>query len=191
MSAIAYICSLFSDLDVINKLALCPSRQRRYCEFYPCRTFRGFSSRRSAMSRRSGGAMKDPAEGIRQVLGKHTKILLKTAVKLEKGGDKTDNRIIVITPHRLYVMTAKVPTKIDHHFHFLDISGIESKRPDQVVFRLVTDKSYSFRPAVEAGGSKVIDEIIITLAGAIRNIFPGVLLSHIIPKVGQEQKKRE
>ena len=42
-----------------------------------------------------------------QVLGKHVKILLKTPVKLEKGGDKTDNRILVFTPHRMFVMTAK------------------------------------------------------------------------------------
>ena len=29
-------------------------------------------------------------------------------MKLEKGGDRTDNRILVFTPHRLFVMTAKV-----------------------------------------------------------------------------------
>ena len=132
------------------------------------------------MSRRSSN--KDPAEGIRQALGKHTKILLKTAVKLEKGGDKTDNRIIVLTPHRLYIMTAKVPSKIDHHFHFLDIAGIESKKPNQVVFK-INEKSYSFRPAIETGGSEIVDEIIFTLASAIRNIFPGVLLANVIPKV--------
>ena len=57
---------------------------------------------------RGGGSSKDPSEGIRQVLGKHTKILLKVAVKLEKGGDKTDNRIVVVTGHRLYIMTNKV-----------------------------------------------------------------------------------
>lgn len=125
---------------------------------------------------------KDPSEGIRQVLGKHTKILLKAAVKLEKGGDKTDNRILVITPHRLYVMTAKVPSKIDYHFHFLDISSIESKKPNQVVFK-INDKNYSFRPAVETGGSELVDQILVTLAQAIRNIFPGVLLAHVIPKV--------
>lgn len=129
------------------------------------------------------GTTKDPSEGIRQVLGKHTKILLKVPVKMERsGGDKTDNRVIVITPHRLYVMTNKIPTKIDQHFHFLDISGIESKKPNQVVFK-IHEKTYSFRPAVETSGSEQIDEIIITLAKAVRSIFPGVLLANVIPKV--------
>ena len=74
------------------------------------------------MSRRAS-THKDPSEGIRQALGKHIKILLKTSVKLEKGGDKTDNRILVLTPHRMFVMTAKVPSKIDQHYHYLDIQA--------------------------------------------------------------------
>ena len=74
------------------------------------------------MSRRAS-TLKDPLEGIRQALGKHIKILLKAPVKLEKGGDKTDNRILVFTPHRMFVMTAKVPSKIDQHFHYLDIQA--------------------------------------------------------------------
>ena len=94
------------------------------------------------MSRRS--TAKDPSEGIRQALGKHVKILLKTNVKLEKGGDRTDNRILVFSSHRLFIMTAKVPPKIDHHFHYLDIQSIESKKPNQVIFR-IHDKNYAFR----------------------------------------------
>ena len=43
-----------------------------------------------------------------------------TSVMLQ-GGDKTDNRVLVLTPHRMFVMTAKVPSKIDQHYHYLDI----------------------------------------------------------------------
>ena len=134
------------------------------------------------MSPKSGSLTKDPSEGIRQLLGKHTKILLRAPVRMEKHGDKTDSRIIVVTPHRLYIMTNKVPTKIDHQFHFLEIVGIESKKNLQLVFR-VNEKSYSFRPGVDLNGSEQLDRIIVTVATAIRNIFPGVLLTHILPKV--------
>ena len=30
---------------------------------------------------------------------------------------------------------SQVPTKIDHHFHYLDIQAIESKKPNQIVFK--------------------------------------------------------
>ena len=131
---------------------------------------------------RRGTVSKDPSEGIRQALGKHVKIILKTAVKLEKGGDKTDNRILVFTPHRMFVMTAKVPSKIDHHFHYLDIQAIESKKHNQIVFR-INDKSWSFRTNLETNTSETIDAVLVTLARAIRSIFPGVMLSQVIPKV--------
>ena len=34
-----------------------------------------------------------------------------------------------------FLQTLKVPTKIDHHFHYLEIQAIESKKPNQVVFK--------------------------------------------------------
>ena len=61
------------------------------------------------MSRRS--MTRDIHESIRLILGKHAKILLKVPVKLEKGGDKTENRILVFTAHRLFVMVSRVPSK--------------------------------------------------------------------------------
>ena len=126
-----------------------------------------------------------------QALGKHVKILLRTPIKLEKGvgNEKAENRLLVLTPYRLFVMTAKVPTKIDHHFHYLDIGAVESRKPSQLIVRLHdSNKVFCFRPAVEeeaavAVGVAVVDQIIITLATAIRSIFPGVLLQHVIPKV--------
>jgi hypothetical protein len=147
-------------------------------------------SRRSVSGRGSGG---DPADGIRQALGKHVKILLRTPIKLEKGvgNEKAENRLLVLTPYRLFIMTAKVPTKIDHHFHYLDIGAVESRKPTQLVLRLQdsSSKVYSFRPVDDPSGaatsaSDVVDQIIVTLATAIRSIFPGVLLEHVIPKVG-------
>ena len=61
------------------------------------------------MSGRRDSSRGDMGESIRQALGKHVKILHKVPMKLEKGGgDRTDNRVIVFTPHRLFVMTAKV-----------------------------------------------------------------------------------
>jgi len=138
---------------------------------------------------RRGSSNKDPTEGIRQVLGKHVKILLKTPVKLEKGGDKTDNRILVFTPHRMFVMTAKVPAKIDQHHHYLDFQSIESKKNNQIVFR-INDKNISFRPSLEVTGSEIVDNMIVTVARAVRSIFPGVMLSQVIPKVEVVPVKR-
>ena len=123
-------------------------------------------------SRRS--MTRDIHESIRLLLGKNTKILLKVPVKLEQKGK--DNRILVFTPHRLFIVTAKVPARIDHNFHYLDLKGIESKAPNHIAFTV--DKStYSFRPNYEqldqTNSASTFDRLLHVLSEAIRRIFPG------------------
>lgn len=141
-------------------------------------------------SRRS--MTRDIHESIRLLLGKNVKVLLKVPVKLElKGGDKTENRVLVFTAHRLFVVTAKVPARIDHHFHYLDFRKVESRRPNQIVLSFSTghEKSLtlSFRPSLEGADpaqcQAVVDEMIATLAAAVRRIFPGVPVEHILGPV--------
>lgn len=56
----------------------------------------------------------------------------------------------VLTPVRIYLLIAKVPTKIDCHFHYLDIQAIESKNPTH--FSIATsDRTYSFVTTGDAG----------------------------------------
>ena len=127
-------------------------------------------------SRRS--MTRDIHESIRLLLGKNTKILLKVPVKLELKGDKTENRILVFTPHRVFIVTAKVPSRIDHQFHYLDLKKLESKRPNHIAFMFAgSDKIFNFRPNYEqldqTNSANTIDHLIQTLADAIRRIFPG------------------
>ncbi|WAR11979.1 CARL1-like protein, partial [Mya arenaria] len=42
-------------------------------------------------------------------------------------------RFLAFSTYRLFILTAKIPTKIDANFHYLDIKSIESKRPNQSV----------------------------------------------------------
>lgn len=53
------------------------------------------------------------AESVKALLGRHTKILVKYMIKLETKGDKTENRVLVFTPVRVYLLTAKVPTRVN------------------------------------------------------------------------------
>lgn len=141
----------------------------------------------SKMSTRSQ-LTKDLNESVKSLLGKHVKILLKNVVRLETKGDKTENRVLVFSPCRLFLLTAKVPTRIDCHFHYLEIQTIESKKPNQLSLT-VGDKIYSFLTGDDAG-SQEVDAMVLALATAIRNIFPTVPLQHIIRKVEVLPSKR-
>ncbi|XP_037044031.1 F-actin-uncapping protein LRRC16A isoform X5 [Bradysia coprophila] len=134
---------------------------------------------------------KDLNESVRALLGRHTKILVKYMIKLETKGDKTENRVLVFTPVRIYLLIAKVPTKIDCHFHYLDIQSVESKKPTH--FSIVTnDRTYSFLTTGDAGNfSSNADVILTDLASAIKQIFPTVPLKYIIRKVEIQPAERE
>jgi hypothetical protein len=110
------------------------------------------------------------------------KILFKNVVRLETKGDKTENRVLVFSPCRILLLTAKVPTKIDCHFHYLEIQALESKRGNQLSLT-INDKVYSFLTGDDSTCSAEVDNMISALNNAIRNIFPTVPLQHIIKKI--------
>ncbi|XP_060654418.1 F-actin-uncapping protein LRRC16A isoform X6 [Drosophila nasuta] len=130
-------------------------------------------------------------ESVKSILGRHTKILVKYMVKLETKGDKTENRVLVFTPVRIYLLSAKVPTKIECHFHYLDIVGVESKKSTH--FSIITnDRPYSFATTGDAGNfSSNADVILTDLASAIKQIFPTVPLKYIIKKIDIQPPERE
>ncbi|XP_058810147.1 F-actin-uncapping protein LRRC16A-like isoform X3 [Phymastichus coffea] len=126
---------------------------------------------------------KDLNESVKALLGKHVKILLKNVVKLETKPDKLENRVLVFSPCRLFILTAKVPTRIDCHFHYLEVTAVESKRANQLSLT-VGEKVYNF---VTMGLGSVdtteVDAMIEALHTAIRNIFPTVPLNYVIRKI--------
>ncbi|XP_033222208.1 F-actin-uncapping protein LRRC16A isoform X2 [Belonocnema kinseyi] len=125
---------------------------------------------------------KDLNESVKSLLGKHVKILLKTVVKLETKPDKLENRVLVFSPCRLFLLTAKVPTRIDFHFHYLEITAVESKRSN--LFSLtVGERVYNFTTIGAAADTSEVDAMIEALHTAIRNIFPTVPLNYVIRKI--------
>ncbi|XP_005181868.1 F-actin-uncapping protein LRRC16A isoform X2 [Musca domestica] len=129
-------------------------------------------------------------ESVKSILGRHTKILVKYMVKLETKNDKTENRVLVFTPVRIYLLIAKVPTKIECHFHYLDIQAVESKKPTH--FSIITnDRPYNFATTGDAGNFSTSADIILTdLASAIKHIFPTVPLDYIIRKIDIKPPER-
>ncbi|XP_043201316.1 F-actin-uncapping protein LRRC16A-like isoform X2 [Amphibalanus amphitrite] len=123
---------------------------------------------------------RDLNESIRSCLGRSVKISMKCMVRMETKQDKFENRVLAFSACRLFIMTAKVPSRIDHHFHYLDIQAIESKHPNEFCL-VVNDKRYTFIPADERHNE--IDAMITNLGVSIKNVFPTVPLSHIVRKV--------
>lgn len=122
----------------------------------------------------------DIHESIRCILGKHVKIIERRAVRLETKGDKTESRILVFTPCRLFVFVPKIPTKIDFNVHYLDLQAIESKKLSQLTLT-TNDKVYSFHTQEEL--NQTSDSLITAIVTAISDLFPGIPIDQVVRRI--------
>ncbi|KAK3754087.1 hypothetical protein RRG08_024163 [Elysia crispata] len=133
------------------------------------------------MSNRSNSKIpSDVQDGIRDVMDKQVKVCLKLLVKMETRGDKTENKVLAFSPCRLFVLNAKVPSKLEHSFHFLDIQNIESKKSHQLALT-IDGKVYVFQ-ALETNTDE-IDHIITHIGISMKQIFPSFPLERLIAQV--------
>ncbi|XP_075527573.1 capping protein regulator and myosin 1 linker 1 leucine rich repeat protein isoform X5 [Dermacentor variabilis] len=123
---------------------------------------------------------KELSDSIRHVLDRSAKVSFKCMVRLEIKQDKTENRVLAFSSCRFFILTAKVPTKIEHSFHYLEIQTVESKKPNQLCLT-IDNKVYTFY-SVDPESSDV-DHMIIQLGTAVKSIFPQVPLELIIRRV--------
>ena len=91
-------------------------------------------------------------------------------------------------------MGTKLSLKLNFNFSSPDFRRVESKRTNQIVFTFAGDKTYSFRPNTDGPGSGAVlgatadasmqqatcDNILFTLIQAVRRIFPGVPVEHVL-----------
>uniref|UniRef100_A0AAA9RVK9 Capping protein regulator and myosin 1 linker 1 n=1 Tax=Bos taurus TaxID=9913 RepID=A0AAA9RVK9_BOVIN len=124
-------------------------------------------------------------ESIKDVLGRKIKIALKKKVKLEVKGDKVENRVLVLTSCRAFLVTARIPTKLEVTFSYLEIHGVICSKPAQMVVE--TEKcSISMKMA----SPEDVSEVLAHIGTNLRKIFPGLSPVRIMKKVFMEPSER-
>ncbi|XP_030628535.1 capping protein, Arp2/3 and myosin-I linker protein 3-like [Chanos chanos] len=110
---------------------------------------------------------RDLTESIRKFVEKSS-IKFVRGIKLDTKNGKTEDRILVLTTWRLYLMAAKVPTKVESTFNFLEIRAMNTHPEQQVVIE--TDKStYSLRLQSRDHLDHVINHINFALSRIFNN----------------------
>ncbi|XP_022533670.2 capping protein, Arp2/3 and myosin-I linker protein 3 [Astyanax mexicanus] len=108
---------------------------------------------------------REMTESIRRVIDKPS-VKLARAVKAENKNGKSEDRILVLTTWRLYLMAPKIPTKVEQSFNFLEIRAMSPHPENQVVIE--TDKStYSLR----LQSSDHLDQLLSHVNFALSRIF--------------------
>ncbi|KAH9637129.1 hypothetical protein HF086_016151 [Spodoptera exigua] len=123
------------------------------------------------------------SETISNVLGKNVKILYKTLIRMESRGDKVDNKVLVVTAYRIFITTAKVPTRVDNGFHLMEIEALESKKANHLSITLIHEHKPVSILIGEEGTSDGVLNVLHALVAAFDDLFPNVAMIDIISKV--------
>ncbi|XP_058503606.1 F-actin-uncapping protein LRRC16A-like isoform X2 [Solea solea] len=128
---------------------------------------------------------KELLESVRDALGRKVKLALRRRVKLEIKGDKTENRVLALASHRGYLLTARIPTKVEHSFNYLEIQGIACNKPTQL---LIEYERGSF--SLKLLSSDEVNEVVAHIGTCLVRICPGLPPSKMIKKLCMEPPDR-
>ncbi|KAM6899624.1 F-actin-uncapping protein LRRC16A [Xenentodon cancila] len=104
-------------------------------------------------------------ESVREAVGQQVKVTLRHKVQLEVKGDKVESRVLALASHRAYLLTARVPSKVEQSFSYLDIQGISSNKPTQLVLE------HERGPwSLRLGSVEEVDEVIAHIGSCLHRI---------------------
>ncbi|XP_063307726.1 F-actin-uncapping protein LRRC16A isoform X2 [Pelobates fuscus] len=137
------------------------------------------------MTEESSEVPRELIESIRDVIGRKIKIAVRKKVKLEVKGDKVENKVLVLASCRAFILTARVPTKLELTFSYLEIQGIICSKPGHLVVE--TEKC---NLSMKMGSSEDVNEVLAHIGTCLRKIFPGLSPVKIMKKVTMEPADR-
>ncbi|XP_075441681.1 F-actin-uncapping protein LRRC16A isoform X2 [Ascaphus truei] len=137
------------------------------------------------MTEDSSEVPKELIESIRDVIGRKIKIAVRKKVKLEVKGDKVENKVLVLASCRAFILTARVPTKLELTFSYLEIQGLICNKPGHLVVE--TEKC---NISMKMASSEDVNEVMAHIGTCLRKIFPGLSPVKIMKKVTMEPSER-
>ncbi|XP_041422275.1 F-actin-uncapping protein LRRC16A isoform X4 [Xenopus laevis] len=137
------------------------------------------------MTEDSSEVPRELLESIRDVIGRKIKIAVRKKVKLELKGDRVENKVLVLASCRAFILTARVPTKLELTFSYLEIQSMICSKPGHLVVE--TEKC---NLAMKMSSSEDINEVVAHIGTCLRKIFPGLSPVKIIKKVTMEPPDR-
>ncbi|CAF93839.1 unnamed protein product, partial [Tetraodon nigroviridis] len=111
-------------------------------------------------------------ESVREAVGRGVKLSLRRRVQLEVKGDRVESRVLALASHRAYLLTARLPSKLEHSFSYLEIQGLGSHKaaqvsPDQLVLEYERG-AWNLR----LGSTEEVDEVIAHIGSCLQRICP-------------------
>ncbi|XP_064203904.1 F-actin-uncapping protein LRRC16A-like isoform X1 [Anguilla rostrata] len=137
------------------------------------------------MSEETAELPKELLESIKDAVSRKIKLSVRKRVKLEVKGDKLENKVLALASHRAYLLTARIPAKVEHSFNYLEINGITCSKPNQLVVE--HDRGLL---SMKLGSAEDVDEVVGHIGGCQQRICPGLPALKVMKKLVMEPPER-
>ncbi|XP_038189211.1 LOW QUALITY PROTEIN: F-actin-uncapping protein LRRC16A [Arvicola amphibius] len=137
------------------------------------------------MTDESSDVPRELMESIKDVIGRKIKISVKKKVKLEVKGDRVENKVLVLTSCRGFLLSARIPTKLELTFSYLEIHGVICHKPTQMVVE--TEKC---NMSMKMESPEDVSDVLAHIGTCLRKLFPGLSPLRILKKVSMEPSDR-
>uniref|UniRef100_W5KIN2 Capping protein regulator and myosin 1 linker 1 n=1 Tax=Astyanax mexicanus TaxID=7994 RepID=W5KIN2_ASTMX len=137
------------------------------------------------MSEEASHVPREVLESVKDAVGRKIKLAVKKKVKLEIKGDKVENRILALASHRGYLLTARVPAKVEQTFSYLEIQGITCNKPTQFVLEYERGQISLKLVSVEE-----VNELVAHIGSSLQRICPGLSPVKVMKKLSMEPPER-
>ncbi|XP_074539114.1 F-actin-uncapping protein LRRC16A-like isoform X2 [Halichoeres trimaculatus] len=137
------------------------------------------------MSEEVSEVPKELLESVRDAVGRKAKLSLRKRVKLEIKGDKTENRVLALASHRVYLLTARIPAKVEHSLNYLEIQGVTCNKPTQLILEYERG-SFSLKLL----STEEVNEVVAHIGNCLLRICPGLPPNKVMKKLCMEPPDR-
>ncbi|XP_048882265.1 F-actin-uncapping protein LRRC16A-like isoform X4 [Brienomyrus brachyistius] len=137
------------------------------------------------MSEEASDIPKDLLESMKDAVGRRVKLTLKKKVKLEIKGDKVENRVLALSAHRTYLLSARIPAKVEQSFNYLEIQGIACNKPAQLALEHDRGSMSMKLPSPED-----VNDVVAHIGHSLQRICPGLPPLKMMKKVLMEPPER-
>ncbi|XP_061902806.1 F-actin-uncapping protein LRRC16A-like isoform X1 [Entelurus aequoreus] len=110
----------------------------------------------------------DLFESVRDAVGHGVKLTLRRKVQLEVKGEKVENKVLALAPHRAFLLSARIPSKVEHSLSYLDIKGIHSNEATQVVVECERGGGWT----LWCGSVEDVDQVLAHIGWCLLRISP-------------------
>ncbi|XP_029115782.1 F-actin-uncapping protein LRRC16A-like isoform X2 [Scleropages formosus] len=137
------------------------------------------------MSEEISDVPRELLESVKDAVGRRIKLSVKKKVKLEIKGDKVENRVLALSAHRAYLLTARVPAKVEQSFNYLEIQGITCNKPTQLTVE--HDRGVT---SMKLAAPEDVNDVVAHIGHSLQRICPGLSPVKVMKKLFLEPPDR-